>query len=232
MKNPILEVKHLWFRYKKNLPFVLQDISFSVQENDVLGITGPNGSGKTTLVKHLNGLLTPERGEILFEGNKVNRKTLVRSIGLVFQNPDEQVFYPVVKEDIEFGPRNMKLSEKEIAQRVNYALETLKIKHLATRKYVTLSFGEKKKVAIAGVLAMKPRVLILDEPTIGLDPWSKQSFLKELFQLKQESTIIIISHDFDLLKKIDKIILLHRGRVVKQFVDYKKFLQATETLNI
>ncbi len=222
---PLLTAVDLSYSYDGSR-LVLTNVSLEVRRREVLAIAGPNGSGKTTLVKHLNGLIKPTTGKIYYLEKEIrNPKDLMKRVGLVFQNPDDQVFFPIVEEDVAFGPKNMGLSPSEIQERVAYALNSMQILPLRNRSYYTLSFGERKKVAIAGVLAMKPEIIILDEPTIGLDPWSKKSFIDLINRLREDTTIILVAHDLDLLKISDRILFLKEGRILGEYHDFEIFRQ-------
>jgi cobalt/nickel transport system ATP-binding protein len=224
----IIEVRNLSFRYVREHPEVLRDISTSFDKNKLTVIAGPNGSGKTTLMKHFNGLVLPQQGEVIVYGisvTKRNRKTIQKMVGLVFQNPDEQIFYPKVYDDIAFGPRNMKLPGEDVHERVSIALEEVSITHLKNRITFNLSFGEKKKVAFAGMLAMQPEVIVLDEPTIGIDPWSKPKMIEIIKSFRRKITVIVITHDFEVMKIADRIILLKDGQIKGDFPSFKVFYQ-------
>ncbi|NHJ01563.1 MAG: ABC transporter ATP-binding protein [Candidatus Heimdallarchaeota archaeon] len=222
----ILKVKNLSFRYSKKSPVVLKNISFNVEQNNLTVIAGPNGSGKTTLIKHLNGLILPQSGEVVikeFSVSQRTKKTIQKIIGVVFQNPDEQIFYPRVSEDVAFGPRNMKLTKEQIKERVDKALEEVQITELKDRITFNLSFGEKKKVAFAGILAMSPEIIILDEPTIGIDPWSKPRMIKLIRSFKENRTVIVITHDFEMMKSADRILYLDNGILKGDFNSFDEF---------
>ncbi|MFX1250716.1 MAG: energy-coupling factor ABC transporter ATP-binding protein [Promethearchaeota archaeon] len=224
--EPIVEINNLSFRYTQKHPLVLRDISINFFDKILTVIAGPNGSGKTTLVKHFNGLITPQIGSIKILGqtvNKKNRREIQKLVGLVFQNPDEQIFFPRVYDDIAFGPRNMRLNPIEITQRINKALEEVKITHLKDRITFNLSFGEKKKVAFAGILAMNPKVVVLDEPTIGIDPWSKPQLLSIIRGFKRHRGVIVVSHDFDVMKIADRIVLMKEGQIAGDFDSFEEF---------
>ncbi|MFX1532765.1 MAG: energy-coupling factor ABC transporter ATP-binding protein [Promethearchaeota archaeon] len=224
--EPIVEINNLSFRYSKKHPLVLSDISIDFFDKNLTVIAGPNGSGKTTLVKHFNGLITPQMGTVKILGQSVtknNRREVQKLVGLVFQNPDEQIFFPRVYDDLAFGPRNMRLDPIEIAQRINKALEEVKITHLKDRITFNLSFGEKKKVAFAGILAMNPKVVVLDEPTIGIDPWSKPQLLSIIRGFKRHRGVIVVSHDFDVMKIADRIVLIKEGQITGDFTSFKEF---------
>ena len=223
-----LSVRNLSYKYMKNQPEVLRNISVNFPLHKITAIVGPNGSGKTTLMKHFNGLFLAQNGEIFVNGQvltKKTRKTIQKQIGLVFQNPDEQIFYPKVYDDVSFGPRNMNLSKAEIHERVVQAGKSAQISHLMDRITFNLSFGEKKKVAFAGILAMRPDILVLDEPTIGIDPWSKDHFITLIKSFSPEKTVIVITHDFEIMKFVDYIILIKEGEVKGKYTDFNSFFQ-------
>lgn len=210
-------MENLSFRYHKKMPLVLDQVNFAIQSGEIVALTGPNGSGKTTFIKHLNGLLTPTSGSLYLRGRKVEKpRELVKEVGVVFQNPNDQVFFPVVEDDIAFGPRNLSLPDEEVWDRVTRALEDMGISHLRKRSFAKLSFGEKKKVSLAGVLASDPQVMVLDEPTIGVDAWSKPAFVSLIRSLRDDNpnrTILLATHDYDLLQIVDRTYLLWDGRV-------------------
>ncbi|UCG01796.1 MAG: ABC transporter ATP-binding protein [Candidatus Heimdallarchaeota archaeon] len=222
----VLEVKDLSFKYSKKQPLVLENISINFASNNLTIISGPNGSGKTTLMKHFTGLLTPQSGKIIVFGKPMTRKNkreIQKLIGIVFENPDEQIFFPKVYDDISFGPRNMELSWEEIRKRVDLALEEVQITHLQDRITFNLSYGEKKKVAFAGILAMQPRIIVLDEPTAGIDPWTKPRLIEIIRSFKRKRTVIVITHDLDLMQIADRILLLKNGKTVGDFSSFDKF---------
>jgi cobalt/nickel transport system ATP-binding protein len=221
-----LSIHNLSYKYAKNQPDVLRNISANFPLHKMTAIVGPNGAGKTTLIKHFNGFFLPQNGEIFVNGqalNKKSRKTIQKQIGIVFQNPDEQIFYPKVYDDVAFGPRNMNLSLREIRERVTQAGELAQISHLMDRITFNLSFGEKKKVAIAGILAMRPEILVLDEPTLGIDPWAKSHFITLIRSFCPEKTVIVITHDFEIIKSVDYIILIKEGEVKGKYIDFNSF---------
>ncbi|MFX0014808.1 MAG: energy-coupling factor ABC transporter ATP-binding protein [Promethearchaeota archaeon] len=234
LSDSIIEVHNLSFRYVKKEPLVLSDISVKFAKNALTVIAGPNGSGKTTLMKHFNGLTLPQEGEVIVLGNSItrkNRKLVQKSVGLVFQNPDEQIFYPKVYDDIAFGPRNMKLPESDVKERVERVLEEVNITHLRDRITFNLSFGEKKKVAFAGMLAMEPEVIVLDEPTIGIDPWSKPKMVSIIESFRKKRTVIVISQDFEMMKIADRIVLLKEGQIKGDFSSFEEFYQQEFKIN-
>ena len=222
-----IEVRHLTHTYSAGSALstvALNDVSFTVREGEFIGIVGHTGSGKTTLVQHLNGLLKPTSGQVLIDGEdlngeKVNRRALRQRIGLVFQYPEYQLFEETVAKDIAFGPKNQGLSAEEIDRRVRHAMESV---HLDYEKYAEkspfeLSGGQMRRVAIAGVLAMAPKVLILDEPTAGLDPRGRDRILSMLEELreKERTTILMVSHSMeDMARLASRLLVISGGRLV------------------
>ena len=202
---------------------VLKDISLSVEEGEVLAIIGPSGSGKSTLVQHLNGLMKATSGSIYFNGADIydegyNMKELRSKVGLVFQYPEHQLFEIDVFSDVCFGPKNLGLDKKETELRAFDALKKVGLPdELFYQSPFELSGGQKRRVAIAGVLAMKPEVLILDEPTAGLDPKGRDEILHQIKKLQTETgmTIILVSHSMeDVAEYVDRIIVMNKGRVM------------------
>ncbi len=222
----VLSVKNLKYEYSKGTPFqigALKGVSVDFEYGEIVGVIGHTGSGKSTLLQHLNGLLKPESGEVFFEDENIwNSKENVRKcrfgVGLCFQYPEHQLFESTVFEDIAFGPKNMGLSESEIKERV---LESIKFVGL-TEDYLDkspfdLSGGEKRRVAIAGVISMKPKVLVLDEPTAGLDPVGKNDLLDLIknYNKSTNSTVIFVSHNMDDVALVaDRVLVLSDGNIV------------------
>ncbi len=201
---------------------VLTGIDMDVKSGEFIAMLASNGSGKTTLLKVLVGLLKPQKGEVVVKGQAVKSyksSQLYQQIGLVLQNPNDQLFAPTVRQDVSFGPRNLGLAESEINQRVENCLESVGADHLIDRAIHQLSFGEQKRVSLAGVLAMKPSVLVLDEPTAGLDPAGEAKMLHLLSHLNKEQkiTIIMATHSVDMLPLFaDRIYVLRKGRILSQ----------------
>lgn len=221
----ILKAENLNFVYSPDTPFkyeAVKDISFSVDEGEILGIIGHTGSGKSTLLQLLNGLLKPTGGKILLHDKDIwqNPKEIrdIRfKIGLVFQYPEYQLFEETVEEDIAFGPKNMKLDSEEINNRVNDAVNTVMLKEeLLKKSPFDLSGGEKRRAAIAGIMAMKPEIIIFDEPTAGLDPIGRETVLKAIedYRKSNNATVIIVSHSMEDMAQIcDNILVLNNGSV-------------------
>ena len=202
--------------------WALQNISFTVNEGDFLGIAGHTGSGKSTLLQHMNGLLEPTRGRIALDGanlaDKAARKSCRNAVGVVFQYPERQLFAATVYDDVAFGPRNLKLDDAEVDRRVRASLESvgLSCDEIGTASPFELSGGQQRRVAFAGVLAMNPQVLVLDEPTAGLDPEAKALFLQLIDTLHaQGMTVVMVSHNMDDLARFcNRIIVLNQGQLV------------------
>ena len=221
--EPIIEIKNLTHIYSPNTPFeqrALDQVNLTIYRGEYLGIIGRTGSGKSTLIQHLNGLIRPTEGEVLFQGQDIwSSKELTHNIrfqvGLVFQYPEYQLFEETVYKDIAFGPRNMGLPEEEIDRRVREAAHFVGLRdELLERSPFELSGGQKRRVAIAGVIAMEPKVLILDEPTAGLDPAGAASILANIDAYRQanQATIIIVSHSMeDVARLTDRLAVVSHG---------------------
>ena len=215
-------LSHTYFDGTTSVPAV-KDVSFEIREGEFLSIIGHTGCGKTTMVQHLNGLLLPSGGRVLVDGMDTADKKLrpaIRSlVGMVFQYPEYQLFADTVREDVGFGPKNMKLSEDEIALRVSEAMAMvgLSLEEFGEKSPFELSGGEKRRAALAGILAMRPKYLVLDEPMAGLDPQGRQSILGMLEKLRQETgcSIIMVSHSMeDVARHADRILVMNRGEVM------------------
>src|SRR5215204_672402 len=215
MKLELRDVRHV---YARGTPFeveALGGVSLVVEPNEVLAIVGGTGSGKSTLVQHMNLLLVPTSGEVLVDGvdaTTLERSELRRRVGLVFQFPESALFAPTVEEDVSFAPRQFALGEEEVRERM---LRALGAGELAPRSPFALSGGEKRRVAIAGVLAMRPEVLVLDEPTAGLDPATREELLALILGLRESGvSVVLVSHDLDEVAEVaDRVCVLHEGRV-------------------
>ncbi|MEO1816710.1 MAG: energy-coupling factor transporter ATPase [Acetobacterium sp.] len=223
-----VEIKNLSHTYSEGSPFefkALKDINITIEDGSFIGIIGHTGSGKSTLIQHLNGLLTPTSGTVLvdgkdiFETKKAELIQLRHHIGLVFQYPEHQLFEETVQKDVAFGPKNQGLSEDEIDQRVRQSIKMvgLDFDAIKDKSPFELSGGQMRRVAIAGVLAMEPSVLILDEPTAGLDPRGREEILAQIKSLHNQKkiTVILVSHSMeDIGKMVDKILVMNEGEVV------------------
>ena len=216
----IVEIEELHYMYKDGTK-ALAGINLSIRKNTRVALLGPNGAGKSTLLLHLNAINLPQQGTVTIDGIGVSPKTekLIRTkVGLVFQDPDDQVFSTTVREDVEFGPHNMGLSHEEINLRVNSALEAVKMTGYADKAPFHLSYGQKKRVAIAGILAMSPDIIVLDEPMAYLDPAGKKSLMEILNYLHDNGkTIIIATHDVDLAAEwADHVVIVTDGRILAE----------------
>ena len=227
-------VKNLSYQYDPADQPVLKDITLQIDKGEYLAFIGPNGCGKTTLVKHFNALLLPGSGDVTIDGMNTKDPALHRDIrrrvGMVFQNPDNQIVGMTVEEDVAFGPGNLGLPSREIQRRVEEALETVGMGSYRSRAPHTLSGGEKRLNAIAGVLAMKPDCIVLDEPTSYLDPVGRDRVIKVIRDLNRQGlTIIQISHDLDEVVDAGRIVLMNRGAIVLEGVPDRVFSEI-ETL--
>ena len=237
---PILEIKNLTHTYGIGTPFrrsAVEDVSFAVEQGEFLGIIGHTGSGKSTLIQHLNGLLKPTSGQVLFEGEDVwtdpKRTRQVRfQVGLVFQYPEYQLFEETVYKDIAFGPKNMGLEGEELDRRVREAAHFVGLRdELLEKSPFELSGGQKRRVAIAGVIAMRPKVLILDEPTAGLDPEGAQSILTNIraYHKAREAAIILVSHSMEeVAQSVDRIVVVNDGLLPYQGAPREVFQHGRE----
>ena len=241
---PILEVKNLTHTYSAGTPFehkAIDNMNFAVERGEFIGILGHTGSGKSTLMQHLNGLLKPTSGAVLLDGvdihsdKKFTRQARFR-VGLVFQYPEYQLFEETVYKDIAFGPRNMGLKEDEIDHRVREAAKLVGLteKQLEVSPF-DLSGGQKRRVAIAGVIAMEPEVLILDEPTAGLDPASRAGILEniETYRKTKNATIMMVSHSMnDVARLTDRLLVLCGSKIAMDGPPAEVFTRADELLEM
>lgn len=239
-----ITIEDLNYIYAEGTPFekhALKDINLKIRDGEFVGIIGHTGSGKSTLIQHMNGLVRATSGRIVVNNTKIDRESknleaLRQEVGLVFQYPEHQLFELTVKKDISFGPKNLGLSVDEIYRRVNEAcsLVGLDEKYLEKSPF-ELSGGQKRRVAIAGVLAMKPKVLILDEPTAGLDPRGRDAILGQIRQLHQTTgiTIILVSHSMeDIAEYVDRVIALDHGRIILDGTPHEVFHQRDTLLSL
>ena len=223
---PILEAKNLTYTYSVGSPFektAVDHIDLQIEQGDFVGIIGHTGSGKSTLMQMMNGLLKPTEGTVLLDGSdiwdkKADRRAVRFQVGLVFQYPEYQLFEETVYKDIAFGPKNMGLDEKEIDRRVRETAEAVGLtEELLEKAPYALSGGQKRRVAIAGVMAMEPKVLILDEPTAGLDPRGRTKILTQLSEYHRRTgcTVMLVSHSMeDVAKYVSKLLVLSHAKVI------------------
>lgn len=234
-----IKIENLSFIYMKGTPFekkAIKNINLTINEGEFVALIGHTGSGKSTLIQHINGLLKPSQGQIIVDGTDITAKNVKmaeirKKVGLVFQYPEYQLFEETVEKDIAFGPKNLGLNENEVNQRVKRAMNIVGLDY---EKYYNkspfeLSGGQKRRVAIAGVVAMEPKVLILDEPTAGLDPKGRDEILSRIRSLHDEysMTIILVSHSMeDVAKVADRVLVMHEGELILDGTPGKIFMEA------
>lgn len=240
----ILETQQLTYTYSIDTPFektAVDHVDLSINEGEIIGLMGHTGSGKSTLIQHFNGLLCPTSGKILLDGRDIwadkNKIRDVRfQVGLVLQYPEYQIFEETVFKDIAFGPKNMGLSDEEIKQRVLETAEDIGLsEELMERSPFELSGGQKRRVAIAGVMAMRPKVLILDEPTAGLDPAGRDQIFAQIkkYHERNKNTILIVSHSMeDIASFADRILVMNQGKLFCFDETVKVFARAEEIVKI
>ena len=220
MTRTIIQTENMSFTYPDGTS-ALNNINIEINEGERVAIVGPNGAGKSTLFSHFNGISKPTSGLIKIDGQPMSYKKndlmeIRQKVGLVFQNPDDQLFAPTVIEDVAFGPMNLGLSDEEVDERVEESLKMVGMGGLEKKAPHHLSGGQKKRVSIAGILAMRPEIMVLDEPTTGLDPKGVEQVMEILYMLNQEDmSIIIASHDVEMVTQFaDKIFVLHDGEII------------------
>ena len=235
---------HVSFQHKDAVgtdEYALKDINLEIKDGEFIGLIGHTGSGKSTLIQHLNALLVPTSGEVLLNGeniyaDKSKLKSIRQRVGLVFQYPEHQLFEMTVYKDVAYGPGNLGLSEEEIDRRVRSAFETVGIgEELYDKSPFELSGGQKRRAAIAGVLAMEPDVLILDEPTAGLDPKGRDEILDAIKKMHEmrKITVILVSHSMeDVAKLVDRIVVLAKGKVALSGTPKEVFAQVDKLESI
>ncbi len=238
--NPIIETKALTHIYSQGTPFercALDHVDFTVNQGEFMGIIGHTGSGKSTLIQHLNGLIKPTSGQVLFDGRDIwADKQFTRQVrfqvGLVFQYPEYQLFEETVYKDIAFGPKNMKLPEEEIRRRVLEAAAFVELpESILELSPFELSGGQKRRVAIAGVIAMEPKVLILDEPTAGLDPKGREQILNNIrsYQAAKEATVIMVSHSMEeIADSVQRLVVVNDAHIAMDGTPREVFSQAED----
>ena len=239
-----IEIKHLDHIYMPGSPFetkALDDVTLTIGDGEFVGLIGHTGSGKSTLVQHLNGLMKPDHGSVIVDGMDVSDKNtdlreIRRRVGLVFQYPEHQLFEETVRKDVSFGPRNLGCSEQEIEERVVKACHQVGLSdEKLDMSPFDLSGGNKRRVAIAGVLAMRPRVLVLDEPTAGLDPRGRNELLELIRRLHDEegNTIVMVSHSMDDISALaQRIIVMNEGRVAMDGTPREVFAHPQELVDM
>lgn len=236
-----IEVRELSHVYGEGSPFrsvAIEHVSFRVNDGEKIAVIGHTGSGKSTLIQHLNGLLKPTSGQVLVNDQDIhaesaNRRALRQQVGLVFQYPEYQLFEETIAKDIAFGPKNMGLSADEMDRRVRESMAAVHLDYysLAERSPFDLSGGQMRRVAIAGVLAMRPSVLVLDEPAAGLDPKGRDSLLDMILSLREErgTTLIMVTHSMDdVARMADRVLVMNHGRLIHDTTPQQLFQQVEE----
>ena len=240
----VISVENLTHTYSAGTPFeqtAIRDVSVTLTQGESIFVLGHTGSGKSTFVQHLNALLQPTRGTVKIDGedinkDKISRRDVKRRVGLVFQYPEYQLFEETVAEDIAFGPKNMKLSKEEIDERVREAAGFVGVEEsLFSRSPLELSGGQKRRVAIAGVIAMRPEVLILDEPTAGLDPIGSRTIMENIRNYREKSgaTVLVVSHNMDdAARYCERLIVFDHGSIRMDGTPEKVFAHTEELMDV
>ena len=216
--EPLVNFENVNFRYKEDLPEVLHDINFTVHRGDVIAILGHNGAGKTTLVKHALGLLKPTSGLVRLQGKDTHKTSIAENahtIGYVFQSPSQMLFAQSVHEELAFGPLNLGHSKEQTEKDVRWAIETVHLESEMNMPPLALSFGQQKRISIAAILAMRSRILMMDEPTAGQDYWNYISFMDAILQMPGFEAVLFITHDVDLaVVYANRVLLIDNGRII------------------
>ena len=216
--QPLITFHNVYFRYAPDLPDVLQDVNLTIYKGDVIAILGHNGAGKSTLVKHALGLIKPTQGQVLLEQQDTKNLSVAqaaKTVGYVFQSPSQMLFAQTVNEELAFGPRNLGYSEQVVVKNSEHALQTVHLQEEKDSPPLALSFGQQKRVSIAAVLAMRSRILMMDEPTAGQDYWNYSSFMDAILQMPDFDATLFITHDLDLsVIYANRIILMFDGKIL------------------
>ena len=220
MQVPIIELKNIEFSYYGSESKAIQNLSLAIQEGEWVALIGPNGSGKSTLAKIMNGLLVPDKGEVIIAGQPLNDETVWdarRRVGMVFQNPDNQFVGSTVEDDVAFGLENNGVEREEMIRRIDEALAKVNMSEFKLKEPARLSGGQKQRVALASVMALRPDIIILDEATAMLDPKGRYEVIAAIRQLKEQFnlTVISITHDIDEASLADRIVVLQRGTILQ-----------------
>jgi energy-coupling factor transporter ATP-binding protein EcfA2 len=222
---PLVSFENVHFKYQDHLPEVLKGVNFQIKKGNVIAILGYNGSGKTTLVKHALGLLKPTRGQVLLEGKDTRQMTVAHAahtVGYVFQSPSHMLFAPTVKEELSFGPKNLKMPADDIEKNIQWAIETVHLSDELQTPPLALSFGQQKRISISAVLAMRSRILVMDEPTAGQDYWNYTAFMDSILQMPGFDSILFITHDVDLaVIYANRILLVYDGQLMADGTPYE-----------
>ncbi|MBN2392019.1 MAG: ATP-binding cassette domain-containing protein [Anaerolineae bacterium] len=216
-RDPLVTFEDVTFAYESS-PEVIHGVNLTLRQGDITAILGPNGAGKTTLVKHAIGLLKPSQGRVLVQGTdtrKMSVAQIAHTLGYVFQSPSHMLFAPTVREELAFGPKNLGFSKEAIEAGVDEALDAVNVRGLGDYPPLSLSFGQQKRVSIAAVLAMRSKILVMDEPTAGQDYWNYMAFMNSILQTPGFAAILFITHDLDLaICYANRVVLMHGGQIV------------------
>jgi len=231
LSDPALDVAALWFWYDDESAPVLRSLDLAIERGQFVALVGANGSGKTTLVKHFNGLLRPRRGQVRVGGDETAGRSvgeLARQVGYLFQHPEQQIFSATVRQELAFGPRNLGLTRAEAEARVEAALARFDLVAVADRPPAILSYGLRRRVTLASLAAMDPPLLVLDEPTVGLDATGLHETFDWLVELHaQGRTILLVTHDMALVAEYaDRVVVLHEGQIIGEGAPADVFGQA------
>lgn len=240
--NIVVDIKNVEFLYEDTEETggsrVLKDVSLQVRRGEFLAVLGHNGSGKSTLAKHLNAILIPEKGKVMVEGLDTSDESLLfdirQRVGMVFQNPDNQLVATIVEEDVAFAPENLGVPQKEIRERVDYALDAVNMTEYKDHAPHMLSGGQKQRIAIAGVLAMKPDVLVMDEPTAMLDPAGRREIMETVKKLNREEgmTVVMITHFMEEAAQADRVVVMDHGKILMEGTPREVFSRVDEIKKI
>ncbi len=240
--NIVVDIKKVEFLYEDTEETggsrVLKDVSLQVRRGEFLAVLGHNGSGKSTLAKHLNAILIPEKGKVMVEGLDTSDESLLfdirQRVGMVFQNPDNQLVATIVEEDVAFAPENLGVPQKEIRERVDYALDAVNMTEYKDHAPHMLSGGQKQRIAIAGILAMKPDVLVMDEPTAMLDPAGRREIMETVKKLNREErmTVVMITHFMEEAAQADRVVVMDHGKILMEGTPREVFSRVDEIKKI
>jgi energy-coupling factor transport system ATP-binding protein len=216
--EPLVTFEDVSFAYEENAPTVIDDVGLTIRRGDIIAVLGPNGAGKTTLIKHAIGLLKPRQGKVWVEGQDTIQASVAQiahTLGYVFQSPSHMLFAPTVREELAFGPKNLGYTEETIAENVSLAVNTVNLKGLEDYPPLGLSFGQQKRVSIAAILAMRSKILVMDEPTAGQDYANYMAFMDHILQMPGFEAVLFITHDLDLaICYANRAILMFNGRIL------------------
>ena len=229
-----IQFENVSFKYNENTPFVVKNLSFTIEKGEHVAFIGRNGSGKSTTARLMNGLALPDKGKVIVDGIQTTQKNKLydirKTVGVVFQNPDNQTVASIVEDDVAFGPENLGIPRKEIRERVDFALQSVGMQDYAKATPSRLSGGQKQRIAIAGVLAIRPQVIVLDESTAMLDPRGRKEITGIVEKLNKEQglTVVTITHYMEEAVNADRIIVMNRGEIAMQGTPQEIFSRGEE----